>query len=90
MMLCPTDTNEKSESKLSDFWLGWPDSDRRMRESKSRALPLGYTPIYYNIIPQNRHFVKSFFPDCIYSFENFEIISIDTCEPEFMYYSDKT
>ncbi len=27
------------------FWLGWPDSDRRMRESKSRALPLGYIPI---------------------------------------------
>ena len=26
-------------------WLGWPDSDRRMRESKSRALPLGYTPV---------------------------------------------
>ena len=27
------------------LWLGWPDSDRRMPESKSGALPLGYTPI---------------------------------------------
>ena len=26
-------------------WLGWLDSNQRMRESKSRALPLGYTPI---------------------------------------------
>ena len=27
-------------------WLGWPDSDRRMPESKSGALPLGYTPMF--------------------------------------------
>ena len=27
------------------YWLGWLDSNQRMRESKSRALPLGYTPI---------------------------------------------
>ncbi len=26
------------------YWLGWLDSNQRMRESKSRALPLGYTP----------------------------------------------
>ena len=26
-------------------WLGWLDSNQRMRESKSRALPLGYTPM---------------------------------------------
>lgn len=25
--------------------LGWPDLNRRMRESKSRALPLGDTPM---------------------------------------------
>ena len=25
-------------------WLGWLDSDQRMTESKSVALPLGYTP----------------------------------------------
>ena len=25
-------------------WLGWPDSNPRLRESKSRALPLGDTP----------------------------------------------
>ena len=28
------------------LWLGWLDSNQRMRESKSRALPLGYTPIW--------------------------------------------
>ena len=27
-------------------WQGWLDSNQRMRESKSLALPLGYTPIY--------------------------------------------
>ena len=27
------------------IWLGWQDSNLRMRESKSLALPLGYTPI---------------------------------------------
>ena len=27
------------------LWLGWLDSNQRMRESKSRALPLGYTPM---------------------------------------------
>ena len=26
-------------------WLGWLGSNQRMRESKSRALPLGYTPL---------------------------------------------
>ena len=26
-------------------WLGWQGSNLRMRESKSRALPLGYTPL---------------------------------------------
>ena len=26
------------------YWLGWLDLNQRMRESKSRALPLGYTP----------------------------------------------
>ena len=28
------------------YWLGWLDSNQRMRESKSRALPLGYTPTW--------------------------------------------
>ena len=27
------------------FWQGWLDLNQRMRESKSLALPLGYTPI---------------------------------------------
>ena len=30
---------------VQHFWLGWLDSNQRMRESKSRALPLGYTPM---------------------------------------------
>ena len=29
----------------AEVWLGWLDSNQRMRESKSRALPLGYTPL---------------------------------------------
>ena len=38
---------KKSRSK-ADFaptWLGWRDSNPRMTESKSVALPLGYTPL---------------------------------------------
>ena len=29
---------------MGHAWLGWQGSNLRMRESKSRALPLGYTP----------------------------------------------
>ena len=29
------------------YWQGWQDSNLRMRESKSRALPLGYIPILH-------------------------------------------
>nr|DAQ03992.1 MAG TPA: hypothetical protein [Inoviridae sp.] len=29
-------------------WQGWLDSNQRMRESKSLALPLGYTPVWKN------------------------------------------
>ena len=36
---------KKQVLRLAFFWLGWPDSDRRMRESKSRALPLGDIPL---------------------------------------------
>ncbi len=35
-------------------WLGWPDSNQRMRESKSRALPLGYTPSSRGILYEKR------------------------------------
>ena len=31
---------------MGQTWLGWQDSNLRMRESKSRALPLGYTPMH--------------------------------------------
>ncbi len=30
---------------MTVFWLGWQDSNLRMPESKSGALPLGYIPI---------------------------------------------
>ncbi len=54
----PRDRRDKKQVQLSpgrkpnqaDFastpWLGWLDSNQRMRESKSRALPLGYTPMW--------------------------------------------
>ena len=32
--------------KCGSFWLGWLDSDQRMTESKSVALPLGDIPKY--------------------------------------------
>ncbi len=28
------------------YWLGWQESNLRMSESKSDALPLGYTPLF--------------------------------------------
>ena len=31
------------------MWQGWLDSNQRMRESKSLALPLGYTPVYWGM-----------------------------------------
>ena len=42
-------------------WLGWPDLNRRMRESKSRALPLGDIPIGYAEIPA---YFTTVFPVC--------------------------
>ena len=44
--------HKKIELKARQFplWLGWQDLNLRMRESKSRALPLGYTPITSCII----------------------------------------
>ena len=42
----PPQPTEKATLSGGFFcWLGWPDSDRRMRESKSRALPLGDIPL---------------------------------------------
>jgi hypothetical protein len=38
------------------FWLGWLDSNQRMTESKSVALPLGYTPRYMQYIKNAKHF----------------------------------
>ena len=38
--------NKKTALGLLFCWLGWRDSDPRMTESKSVALPLGYIPIY--------------------------------------------
>ena len=50
----PSQPAEKARHLACLFcWLGWPDSNRRVRESKSRALPLGDIPIfeYSHIIP---------------------------------------
>ena len=45
--LLPYNAHKKSHLKMTFlFWLGWEDSNRRMPESKSGALPLGYTPMY--------------------------------------------
>ena len=41
---------KKTLNFLKVFWLGWWDSNTRMPESKSGALPLGYSPILYNFI----------------------------------------
>ena len=43
-VLCRLSYWGKSIIKLKG-WQGWLDSNQRMRESKSLALPLGYTPI---------------------------------------------
>ena len=40
-----TQNPKEIESSLC-FWLGWRDSNPRMTESKSVALPLGDSPIY--------------------------------------------
>ena len=36
---------KKQVFRLAFFWLGWPDLNRRVPESKSGALPLGDIPI---------------------------------------------
>ena len=35
-----------SKGSINPWWQGWLDSNQRIRESKSLALPLGYTPVY--------------------------------------------
>ena len=53
---------EKSTLARAFFWLGWPDLNRRMPESKSGALPLGDIPIFnYVIISKRERIVKAFF-----------------------------
>ena len=53
---------EKSTLARAFFWLGWPDLNRRMPESKSGALPLGDIPIFnYDIISKSKPNVKCFF-----------------------------
>ena len=42
----PAAQMKNPRTKFSDFWLGWPDLNRRMPESKSGALPLGDIPIF--------------------------------------------
>ena len=43
-MLCIENPAIKKFAHEERIWLGWQDLNLRMRESKSRALPLGYTP----------------------------------------------
>ena len=43
-MLCIENPAIKKFVRKERIWLGWQDLNLRMRESKSRALPLGYTP----------------------------------------------
>ena len=50
---------DKLLSKLVDFWLGRSDSNTRMTESESVALPLGDAPIYRNLRSfYLRYFIK--------------------------------
>ncbi len=48
---CPLKTKGHPSQRKKDAdwrplrWLGWPDLNRRVRESKSRALPLGDIPL---------------------------------------------
>lgn len=35
-----------SKAYFAPTWLGWLDLNQRMTESKSVALPLGYTPLF--------------------------------------------
>ena len=39
------DTQQKSLLSQTFYWLGWLDSNQRMTESESVALPLGDTPM---------------------------------------------
>ena len=41
-------TFQKNKICFLNVWLGWQDSNLRVRESKSRALPLGDTPVKVN------------------------------------------
>ena len=43
--LCPQGEAKDTKSATT-IWQGWLDSNQRMRESKSLALPLGYTPVW--------------------------------------------
>ena len=53
-------------------WLGWPDSNRRVPESKSGALPLGDIPMKYPyIVPQFSRFVNNYLQRRRKTFQNF-------------------
>ena len=45
IMIGTQDAVRYKTNSMRPIWLGWNDSDVRVRESKSLALPLGYTPI---------------------------------------------
>ena len=54
---------DKNEQKCSFFsWQGWQDLNLRMLESKSSALPLGYTPTKLKeYFKSFKNFLKKFF-----------------------------
>ena len=47
-LLCVNCIRKEPSPKREPLRLGRLDSNQRMRESKSRALPLGYTPVSWN------------------------------------------
>ncbi len=48
---------DAESDEISRFLLGWLDSNQRMAESKSAALPLGYTPMVF-AFGENRDIVS--------------------------------
>ena len=58
------------------FHLGWPDLNRRMRESKSRALPLGDIPILWALLKHNRYILPQSVRK-VNRFSEFPIVAAD-------------
>ena len=61
VIICRRQTSLKKALACASafFWLGWPDLNRRVRESKSRALPLGDIPLWRTVAesPQQSYYI---------------------------------